>query len=1132
MSSSFTHLHTHSHYSLLAALPKIDELVAAAKKNEMEALALTDNGNLYGAIEFYKACKKADIKPIIGVDFYVAARSRKDTQAGIDNRRSRLVLLAKDETGYKNLLQLVTASHMEGFYYKPRIDRELLSIFHQGLIAISPSFSGEIAQSLNGRNQDKADEIADFYKKTFGDDLYIEITEHPEIDGHSVSMAVLVDFAHKKSIPIMAAHDVYYIKPEDRFARETILRINTHGDPSERSSANDEDDFSFISAERARELFRDIPEALKNTAHIAEQCNINLTLGTWVFPNYIVPSGLSYDDELRRLTFLGFERRNLPKTEEIISRVEYELKVIKDKGYAPYFLIVSDLLNYAHEHKILTTIRGSVAGSMVTYLSGITNVNPIEYNLPFERFLNPERPSAPDIDMDYADNRRDEMITYVRNKYGQDKVAQIGTFGTMMARGAVRDVARAMNFPYEVGDRISKLIPFGAQGFPMTIDRAMAEIPELKAMYQNDNQTKQIIDMAKKIEGCARHISVHAAGVVIAPRPLVEFTPLQYDPKGEGQPEGKQRKIITQFDMHAIEEAGLLKFDFLGIRNLAILADAVERVKKIENLDIDIENVPVDDKKTFEMLARGETIGTFQLNGDGMTRYLTELKPTSIHDINLMVALYRPGPMENINEYIARKHGLKPVTYLHPAMKKFLEPTYGVLVYQDDLIMTAIEVAGYSWGEVDKFRKAVGKKIPEEMAKQHQIFVAGCIKHGGLTEKKSEAIWKLFEPFQGYGFNKAHAASYGKVAYQTAYMKANFPEIYMSAVLSAESGNIEMIGEIVAECRRMKIPVLPPDVNESYSQFTVVKVPVIPMIIPVIPAEAGIQGLKKADSINDVDSTPRPLGETSSPFVRLSAKSGDWPSPAGAAGDSTTKASYRIRFGLVTIKNFGQGAATAIIEERKKNGSYRSLADFLDRVKDKNLNKKSLESLIRSGALDCFGEDRCVMIANIELLLQYNKENEKRHGDQGSMFSLMNDTKSIPTLRLQPAPLADHRTNLAAEKELLGLYISGHPLDQYKQTIERKGINIKKALETSAEGSSVVFAAIIETVRSVQTKNNETMAFVTLTDFSGSAEAVVFPRIYTEFRELISPEKCLGIKATINTRNGEKGFIIERVKGL
>lgn len=1068
--SRFAHLHTHSHYSLLSALPKIDDLVEAAVEKGMKALALTDDGNLYGAIEFFKACKKHDIKPIIGVDCYVAARSRKDMQAGIDNRRSRLVLLATNEAGYRNLIQLVTKSNLEGFYYKPRIDRELIELHHEGLIAISPSFSGEIAKSLGGMagavggsGYEKGREIASFYKRVFGDRFYIEISRHPEIDGHEQAMKALADFARAEGVPVMAAHDVYYLNPEDRLARETLVRVNSHSGGDDRISDSDEDDFSFISPERAEELFRDMPEALDNTAKIVGLCNLEIELGKWVFPAFIVESGRAPDDELKHLVYEGFAKRGLEQTPELVARAEYELKVIRDKGYAPYFLVVADLLRFAKSVGILSNIRGSVSGSLVTFLSGITNINPIEYEIPFERFLNPDRPSAPDIDMDYADTRRDEMIDYVRRKYGAEKVAQIGTFGTMAARGSVRDVARAMGFGYDVGDRISKLIPMGSQGFPMTIERALDETPEFKELYAQDPDARRIVDMAKKIEGCARHIGVHAAGVVIAPTALTDFTPLQLDPKGEG-------KIISQYDMYSIEEAGLLKFDFLGLKNLTIIADAIDRIKKIEGVDVDYENVPIDDKKTFEMLARGETADLFQLNGDGMTRFLKDLKPTTIHDINAMVALYRPGPIGFIPDYIARKHDRSLIKYLDPMLEKILDKTYGILVYQDDLLMMAHLIAGYSWGEVDKFRKAVGKKIPEEMAKQKEKFIEGCISHSKWSPKKAKEVWKWIEPFAAYGFNKAHSVSYGRVAYITAYLKAHFPEIYLSAVLSSESGETEKIAETIAECKRMGIPVLPPDINESFSQFTVIK---------------------------------------------------------GAPGERS-----RIRFGLVTIKNFGQGIATAIIDERKRGGKFKSIADFLDRVRDRNLNKKSLESLIKSGALDCFGEERSTLLGNIDRMLEYNKESGARHADQDSLFGLMADSSSVPTLKLNPAPAVDQKDRLAWEKELLGLYVSGHPLDRFRDVIAKRDIDIKKALETLKEGGDCVLAVIITEVRLIQTKKNETMAFVTISDFSGSSDSVVFSRTYGEIKSLLAVDACLAVKAVLNTRNGEKSFVIERAKRL
>lgn len=1069
---SFAHLHTHSHYSLLSALPKIDDLVGEAKKLGMDALALTDNGNLYGAIEFYKACKKDGIKPIIGVDFYVAVRSRTDMQSGIDNRRSRLLLLAINEVGYNNLIQLVTISHLEGFYYKPRIDHELIEKYSDGLICIMPSFSGEIAQSLNSRNQDKAKELASFYKRIFeqnGDSrLFIEITRHPEIDGHEANSRTLLNFAKSQNIPVMASHDVYYLKPEDRLARETLVRVNSHSDSSDRISDSDEDDFSFISSERAEELFRDLPEALENTKNIVEVCNLNLELGKWVFPALKIESGRTADDELRHIVYEGFARREIKPTPELTARAEYELKIIRDKGYSPYFLVVADMLRFARENSILSNIRGSVSGSMVTYLSGITNIDPIVYEIPFERFLNPDRPSAPDIDMDYADDRRDEVIEYVRKKYGSDKVAQIGTFGTMAARGSVRDVARAMGFPYEIGDRISKLIPMGSQGFPMTIDRALDEVAELRELCTSDSDTKRIIEMARKIEGCARHIGVHAAGVVISPTPLTDYTPLQYDPKGEG-------KIITQYDMYSIEEAGLLKFDFLGLKNLTIIADTVERIDKIDNAKIDPDKIPVDDKSTFEMLARGETADTFQLNGDGMTRFLKELKPTSIHDINAMVALYRPGPIQFIPEYIARKHDSSLIKYLDPALEKILNKTYGVLVYQDDLLIMAHDLAGYSWIEVDKFRKAVGKKIPEEMAKQKEKFIKGCIEHSGWSEKKAKEIWRWIEPFAAYGFNKAHSVSYGRIAYITAYLKAHYPAIYLSAVLTSEQGDTEKVAETIAECKRLNIPVLPPDVNESFSKFTVIK---------------------KHDT------------------------------------DNANINYYHIRFGLVTIKNFGQGISTSIINERKHGGKFTSLTDFLERVKDKNLNKKSLESLIKSGAMDCFGEDRGIMLANLDLMLEYNKENNSKHADQDSLFGAMNDDSTVPSLKLTSSPKMDMREKLAGEKELLGLYISGHPLERYREQISKNGMTIKKSLDDLTDGAQTILGCIVDEIRPIQTKKGDSMAFVRISDFSGSAEVVVFPRVYNEFKKLLIQDSCLAIKVTINTRNGEKGFILERAKGL
>lgn len=1062
MSAKFIHLHTHSHYSLLNALPKIPDLIKEAKHYEMPALALTDNANLYGAIEFYKDCKKNGIKPIIGSDFYVAARTRFDKQGGVDNRRTRLILLARDLDGYKNLIKLVTSANIEGFYYKPRIDKELIEKYKYGLICISPSFSGAITQALKNGDPIEAKRLVAWYKEIYGiENFFLELTHHPEIDGHEETMKKIIALSKETNTPLVASHDVYYLKPEDKKARDTLLLINTGGDFSDRSS-NENEDFSFISPEKAEELFKETPEALENTLKIADMCELELTLGTWVFPDFKVESGLTPDEELKKIAYEGFERRNLKQTKEYTDRLEYELKVIKDKGYSPYFLVVADLLRYAHENRILTNIRGSVAGSLTTYLTKITNVDPIDYKLPFERFLNPERPSAPDIDMDYADDRRDEVIAYAKSKYGTDKVAQIGTFGTMMARGSVKDVTRAMGYPYSLGDQISKLIPIGAQGFPMTIDRALKEVSELKELYQKESDVKIIIDMAKKIEGCARHISVHAAGVVMAPRPLTDFTPLQLDTKGE-------EKIITQYDMHAVEDAGLLKFDFLGIKNLAILSKAVEKVKKIENIDIDLENIPINDQKTFDLLAKGETTGLFQLNGQGMTKYLKDLKPTTIHDINAMVALYRPGPLESIPEYIKRKHNPKLIRFLDPRMKEILSQSFGVITYQDDVMLIAIHLAGYSWLEADKLRKAMGKKIPKEMEAQKEKLKEGLIKKG-MSQVKADELWALIEPFAAYGFNKAHAASYGRVAYQTAYMKANFPAIYMSAVLTADAGDVEKIAEFIGDCKRMNIPVLPPNVNESFQDFTVVKAP-------------------------------------------------DQPDT--------------IRFGLTTIKNFGEGIANVIINERKKNGKFKSLANFLDRIRDKNLNKKSLEALIKAGALDEFGE-RGIMLANVENMLTYSKEAAKMSESQDSLFGayIPGLNEDVNNFKLQDAPPATATEKLAWERELLGLYLSGHPLDKFRKVIEEKNYKISKVLTEGKEGKEFVVAGIIEEIRAITTKKGDNMAFVKIADYDSSLDTVVFPRVMAEFKNLLVKDKSVAIRGKVSMRNGEISLIIDRVKEL
>lgn len=1054
----FIHLHTHSHFSLLDGLSKIKDLVKKAKEYGMPALGLTDHGSMYGAIEFYKACKSEGIKPILGVEAYVAERTRFDKEPGIDDKRYHLTLLAKNASGYKNLLKLVSKAAIEGFYYKPRIDNELLQEYAEGLICLTGCPSGRFTALLRRGADAEAKKLLQFYIDTFGKEhVFVEIMKHDEVEWYGPLLPKIEALAKEFDLPLVATWDSHYISKDDKEAHNTLLHINTNN-----KNFTLDGDYSFISTEEAKEIYKDYPEAVRNTQRIADLIDIDLELGTWTFPKFHLPDDKSADEVLRELAYEGFKTHNLPETEEYVERLEYELAIIKDKGFSIYLLIVADLLRFARENSIFSTIRGSVAGSLTTYLTGITKVNPIEYKLPFERFLNPERPSAPDIDMDYADNRRDEVIAYAREKYGAEKVAQIGTFGTMAARGAVRDVTRALSYSYSTGDRIAKLIPIGSQGFPMTIERALKIEPDLKKLYDEDTEVQEIIDLAQKIEGSARHISVHAAGVVISPTDVTDFVPIQVDPKAG--------KTITQYDMHGVEDAGLIKFDFLGLKNLAILSSAIKIVKRTQGVEIDIDRIPLDDKKTFEMLARGETSGLFQLNGSGMTRFLKDLKPSTIHDVNAMVALYRPGPMETIPTYIERKHNPELISYIDPRLKDILEQSFGVIAYQDDVLMIAIELAGYSWLEADRLRKAMGKKIPEEMEAQKKKLHEGLIEHG-LSEENAQRLWELIEPFAAYGFNKAHAASYGLVAYQTAYMKSNFPVEYMAALLTADSGDVEKISEIIAECTRMNISVLPPDINESFADFTVVK---------------------------EEDESGKPV--------------------------------QKIRFGLTSIKNFGTSITESIVSERKEGGRFTSLSDFLTRVQDRNINKKSLEALIKSGALDSL-EDRAVCLKNLDMLLAYAKE-ARTEASQDSLFSLLGSDYVQDEIRLEDAEPIDNKMQLAWEKELLGLYISGHPLEAFRHELEFRDVTITQVKEKAKSNSTVTLCGIVEEVKEILTKKGEKMAFVKIADFTDKLELVLFPDTYKRLSEFFKPELCICVSGSFTRRNGEPSILVEKARFL
>jgi len=1050
----FVHLHTHSHYSLLEALPKTKALIKAMKERNMDAFALTDNGALYGVIDFYQKCKDEEIKLIIGMDAYLAPNGRMLKRGKMDAKPHRLVLLCENMAGYKNLVQLSTRGFLEGFYYKPRLDKELLKEFCQGkdhgLIVLSGGRFSDIDQAIVNDNRDEAKRLIEEYVQIFGqNNFYLELVDRPEIPEQEAANTVLAELGKEMGVPIVATKNVFYLKPQDSEAWKILQCVKDGRNLEEFDRTQTYDyDASLVEAEYMINRFKDLPEAIENTRKIADRCDVQFDLGKWNFAHFEVPGGLTHLEYLRERAFNELPNKVSEVTEEMKQRLDYELSVIEMKSFAPYFLIVSDYIEWARQHGIMTTTRGSAAGSLVSYAIGISNVDPMKYKLPFERFLNPERPSAPDIDGDFADNRRDELIAYVTEKYGADKVAQICTFGTMMARGSIRDVGRALGYEYSFVDGVSKTVPMGSQGFPMTLKRALEETPDLKKRYDTEPNVRRLINLAQQIEGCARHVSIHAAGVVFSPTPLTDFTPLQIDTR-EG-------KIITQYEMHAVEAVGLLKMDFLGIRNLSILGEAVRIIRKVKGIDIKTDKIPVDDPKTFKLLANGFTMGTFQLNGDGMTKYLMELKPERIEDIMVMVALYRPGPIESIPEYVRRKHDHSLIKYLDPRLEEILDKSYGIIVYQDDVMLIAIKLGGYSWLEADKLRKAMGKKIPEEMAKQKEKLILGFITNG-LSKEKANELWKLIEPFAAYGFCKAHAASYGMVAYQTSYLKANYPAEYMSALMTAESADLETISDAVKECQRMGIAVLPPDINESLPTFTYI--------------------------------------------------------------DDKT-----IRFGLVVIKNLGQEVVETIVAERQANGLYKDLADFAARVHHRAFNKKAIEALIKAGALDCFGERRC-LLENMEQILSFNKESkEKQAQNQSSLFDL---TPALATekLKLRPTLPAEKIELLAWEKELLGLYISAHPYDDIVKKVGQYLLPLNQ-LQSQVENSFVKCGGLITSVKTIITKKGDNMAFVGLDDKNGKAEVIVFPSAYNQFGKSLVEDKLVLVSAKVSRRDGEEAKLL------
>ncbi|OGG13131.1 DNA polymerase III subunit alpha [Candidatus Gottesmanbacteria bacterium RIFCSPHIGHO2_01_FULL_46_14] len=1052
---------------MLDGLGKLDKLIDRAKSFDMDALAITDHGAMYGSFKFYLKAIAAGIKPIIGVETYVAKRSRFDKEAKVDTDPYHLVLLAKNEVGYKNLMKLVTHAHLEGYYYRPRIDWELLQQHADGLICLSACLQGQVSNLLRNNQDNEAETVARQYAQLFGPDhYYIELQRHPAIADCDVVNEKLVALARKLGLPLVATNDIHYVDADDAEAQEILLCVQTQHTILEKNrplTMIDSPDFYMRSPREMQELFVQYPEAIENTVKIAAMCNLTLSVGKWILPNYPLEAGVTPEAYLKKLVEERTPARYKKLDDEAEKRIAYELDIICTKGYATYFLIVQDFVNWAKSQGIsVGPGRGSAAGSMVTYILGITGLDPLYFNLPFERFLNPFRPSAPDIDLDFADDRRDEVIAYVTKRFGEDKVAQIVTFGTMEARGAVRDAGRALGMPYAAPDRISKMIPPGFQGGAMTIEKALDQSPELARAYQTEPETKRLLDVATKLEGVARHSSVHAAGVVIADKPLVEYTPLQRESKGD--------RIVTQYDMYTVGEdgVGLLKMDFLGLRNLTIMSQALAFIKKVRGVTIDLDTIALDDKKTYELLSSGETTGIFQLESSGMRRYIKDLRPTSIFDVMAMVALFRPGPMQVIPEFIRRKQNPEYVTYPDPRLKDVLRQSYGIICYQDDVLLTAITVAGYSWGDADKLRKAVGKKIPSEMKKQKEKFIDGCVKNG-LTKSKAEHLFTLIEPFAGYGFNKAHAACYAMIAYQTGYLKANFQVEFMTAVLAAESrsntgtARDEKIGAIVNECRRINLTLLPPDINRSGVEFEI---------------EAGA-----------------------------------------------------IRFGLSAIKNVGTSAIESIIAARQ-SGGFTSLSDVINRVDISKANRKTFESMIKAGAFDQFGNRASQLAALPTMLEQIHKLRRSTAAGQVGLF----DGSGEQSVFENPLPNIEELSpgeRLSFEKELLGFYLTAHPLQPVLDQLDRLNATKIEHITKDRVGEKVVLGGIVTTVKRIVTKStNQEMAFVRLEDLSGTIEIIIFPKIYARTLNFWNKDMIIVVSGRIDEKEDRLLILVDEARSL
>jgi len=1053
----FTHLHVHTEYSLLDGMCRIPQLVARAKELGMESLAITDHGAMHGVIQFYLAARAAGIKPIIGCEIYVAPDSRSGRSAA-DKNNYHLVLLAKNLTGYHNLIHLTTKAHLEGFYYKPRVDKELLEKYREGLVAMSACLAGEVPTLILQGRLEEAKQAALWYKQNFGG-FYLEIQRHPIPELEQVNRA-LVAMADELDIPLVATSDVHYTSKSDASAHDLLLCIGTNSSIYDEKRMKMAGDFFYLkSPQEMAELYKDIPQALENTEKIAAMCQLELEFGRLHLPEIDLPEGKTADQFLADLCHQELPRFYPGASQEIKERLDYELEVIEKTQFANYFLVVWEIISFTKESNILFNVRGSAASSIVLRCLGITEIDPIANGLVFERFLNLERREMPDIDLDFEDIHRDEVIAHMSQKYGADHVAQIITFGTLGARAAIRDAGRSLGMPYSDVDRVARLIPF-APG--MTLDRALEENAELRNIYHEEAAVKNLVDSARGVEGIARHASTHAAGVVIAKDTLTNYTPLQRLSKGNGN-----GLVMTQFAMEDIARIGLLKLDILGLANLTILSKAKEIIKENRGIEIDLRTIPLDDLAAFELLSAGETTGVFQLEGSGMRRYIKELKPSIFSDIAAMVALYRPGPMEQIPRFIKAKHGLEPIHYPHPALADILKETYGVIVYQEQVLFIVRTFAGYSLGQADIFRKAMGKKIADVMKKERRNFIAGAKKNGFSADVAGQ-VFSLIEPFAGYAFNKAHAVSYALIAYQTAYLKSNYPVEYLTAFFIAFTDHSEKIATAVAECRRLHITVLPPDINRSRADFIMAKL-----------------------------------------------------------ADGTDA----IRFGLVAIKNVGAGAIESIIKERDKGGDYKSIEDLCRRADLGSVNKRVMESLIKVGALDCLGE-RGTLLANVASIMSLAQRAQKlRQTGQSTMFDLWGEKVNVPMPSLaMVAAEVSIKDKLGWEKELLGVYLSEHPFSPFVAKAAAENTTLCGRVDADMEGQTVTVAGMVDSVRSLVTKDGKPSASVVLEDLDGKLEVMVWPRVYAAKQEYLQEGNILLVDGKVRLRGDRAQLVCEHVR--